>query len=1038
MRPQLLPLRLFAALVLSAFLATAFAPAAQAQYFGRNKVQYDDFDFREFSTDHFGFYYYPEEEQATSDAARMAERWYDRHTQTFLRQFDDKKPIIFYANDADFQQTNVVGGRIGQGTGGVTESLKERVTMPLTGTYAETNHVLGHELVHSFQYDIGLRERERGFQINRLPLWLVEGMAEYLSVGRRDPHTAMWLRDYAMRDDLPTMEQLQRNPQTYFPYRFGQSYMAYVGGKYGDPSVANLFKLAGRVGPDSAFVYALGVTPDSLSKEWKQAVRDQYLPQLEGRTRPADIGEVVVGEPGAKSQLSISPSISPDGRYVAFIGRRDIFTTNLFIADTRTGEIVEELAGTRANPHFDALRFINSAGAWSPDGEKFAFVTFVQGDNELNILDVESGEIERRIRVQDVGAIANPAWSPDGRQIAFSGLDGGISDLYLLNVTTDRVRQLTNDRYADLQPTWSPDGETLAFSTDRGPGGTDFETLNFAQTRLGMMDVASGEIEVMRPFGQAYHHNPQFSPDGEDLYFISTQDGFKDVYRYNLASGETFRITNLTTGVSGITASSPAMSVAQQSGRMAFSVFSRGGYTIHTLGAEELTGEPVEPIEEGTIATAGLLPPYRAAGEGLVTSYLDDPITGLPPENRFESEDYDPGLQLDAVTSAGVGVGVSSEPYAGSRVGAAGGIALYFSDLLGNQNLLINVQANGTFKDIGGQATYLNRTHRLNYGAGVGHIPIRFLRQFLVQTNQGPLISRQFQRIYIDQASGLLSYPFNTTRRFDLSLGAVRYGFDYDIENFIQTPGGFRRVDVPDDFRDQFVPDEPDAVYLATGSAAYVGDFTRYGFVSPLQGGRYRFSLSPSVGSVNYVTALADYRRYFFFNPVTFAVRGLHIGNYGADNDRGDTALNFTDEYLAFPYQQGFVRGYSINNLEVDESSAVINRLFGTRIALASAEVRVPLFGNDQLGLVDFPYLPTELALFTDAGLAWTSGSDVDLSFTTDEDDLNSDTRYPVVSAGAAARFNVLGAITLEAYYAFPFQRPGKGGHFGLRFTPGW
>ncbi|PSQ68181.1 MAG: peptidase S9, partial [Bacteroidetes bacterium QH_2_67_10] len=624
-------------------VALLLPAVAEAQYFGKNKVQYDEFDFQEFSTEHFRILYYPVEEQATSDAARMAERWYDRHTQTFLRQFSEKKPLIFYANDADFQQTNVVNGQIGQGTGGVTESLKERVTMPLTGSYAETNHVLGHELVHSFQYDFGLRERENGFQLNRLPLWLIEGMAEYLSVGRDDPHTAMWLRDYAMRDDLPTTEQLTTDPQTYFPYRFGQAYMAYVGGKYGDPAVTNLFKLAGRVGPDSAFVYALGVTPDSLSEEWKRSVRDQYAPQMEGRTAPSDVGRVVLGEPGAKNQLNISPSLSPDGRYVAFISRRNIFNTNLFIADTQTGEIIEQLEGARSNPHFDALRFINSAGTWSPNGEKFAFVTFVQGDNDLEIIDVESGEVTRRISPKGIGAITNPTWSPDGNKIAFAGIEGGLSDLYSLDLRTNTVRQLTNDRYADLQPTWAPGGERLAFITDRGPDGTNFENLTFAPTRLGIIDTESGDntergdIETVRPFEGANHHNPAWSPDGQNLYFISDQDGFKDVYRYALNDGQTYRITHLKTGVSGITAESPAMSVAAQSGRMAFSVFSRGGYTIHALEPDQLDGEPVQGTEEGRLATAGLLPPFESAGEGLVSSYLADPLAGLPGQTTFDA-----------------------------------------------------------------------------------------------------------------------------------------------------------------------------------------------------------------------------------------------------------------------------------------------------------------------------------------------------------------------------------------------------------------
>jgi Tol biopolymer transport system component len=1040
--------------------------AAQAQYFGRNKVQYDEFDFREFSTDHFRILYYPVERQATSDAGRMAERWYSRHTQTFLRQFSDKKPIIFYANDADFQQTNVIGGQIGQSTGGVTESLKERVTMPLTGSYAETDHVLGHELVHSFQYDIGLRERENGFQLGALPLWMVEGMAEYLSVGRDDPHTAMWLRDYAMRDDLPSIEQL-RNPRNYFPYRFGQAYMSYVGGKYGDPAVTNLFKLAGRVGPASAFVYALGVTPDSLSNEWKRAVREQYLPQMQGRTPPSDVGQVVLGQPGERSQLNISPSVSPDGRYVAFISRRDVFTTNLFIADTETGEIVQELSGTRSDPHFDALRFINSAGSWSPDGEKFAFVTFVQGDNDLEIIDVESGEIERRISPQGIGAIANPSWSPDGNKVAFSGIEGGLSDLYVLDLNTNAVRQLTNDRYADLQPTWSPSGERLAFTTDRGPDGTNFEELIFAPTRLGLIDVQSGEIETVQPFAGAHHHNPAWSPDGRNLYFISDQDGFKDVYRYALDEGRPHRVTRLKTGVSGISKSSPAMSVAAQSGRMMFSVFSRGGYTIHSLESDALEGEPVAPIEEGRVATAGLLPPFQSAGEGLVSSYLGDPLTGLPEQSTFETEGYKAGLKLDVVTSQGVGVGVGNDPYGGGvRGGASGGILLYFSDLLGDHSLYTNIQANGTFKDIGGQVTYLNRENRVNYGASAGHIPYRQLRQRFTSTRNGRILSRQFQRIYIDQLDGLLSYPFTTTRRFDLSLGAVRYGFDYEVRNYDPVT----RQRIPDDFlppdvRDQLT-NEPDPVYLATGSAAYVGDFSRFGFTSPLQGGRYRFSVAPSLGTVSYVTGLADYRRYFFFNPLTVAVRGLHIGNYGAGDDRSDPegrpgiARSFTEEYLAFPYRQGFVRGYGINSVDRQnnpEAPAVFNRLFGTRIALASAELRLPFLGTGQLGLIDFRYLPTELVLFTDAGLAWDSGDGIKFAFVTDEDKLNgiddmgtpndpsddvlladSPERYPVFSAGAAARFNVLGRIIIEAYYAYPFQRPQKGGHFGLRFTPGW
>ncbi|MGB1657771.1 MAG: peptidase S9, partial [Longimicrobiales bacterium] len=100
-----------------------------AQYFGRNKVQFDNFDFNTLSSEHFDWYYYPVEEEAVFDAVRMGERWYERLARTFQHEFEAPKPIILYADHPDFQQTNTLSGFIGEGVGGVTESLKNRVIM---------------------------------------------------------------------------------------------------------------------------------------------------------------------------------------------------------------------------------------------------------------------------------------------------------------------------------------------------------------------------------------------------------------------------------------------------------------------------------------------------------------------------------------------------------------------------------------------------------------------------------------------------------------------------------------------------------------------------------------------------------------------------------------------------------------------------------------------------------------------------------------------------------------------------------------------
>ena len=221
--------------LIAAILLGSTMPAG-AQYFGRNKVQYQRFDFKVLSSEHFDVYHYPEEEAAVRLATRMAERWYTRLSQLLKHELNGRQKLILYAAHPHFQQTNTLEGEIGEGTGGVTESGKRRVILPFAGGLAETNHVIGHELVHAFQYDmagqVDLQGRPIGPGLQALPLWFIEGMAEYLSIGPVDSNTAMWVREASSRNAMPTIDRL--DDPDFFPYRYGHAFWAYVAGRWGD------------------------------------------------------------------------------------------------------------------------------------------------------------------------------------------------------------------------------------------------------------------------------------------------------------------------------------------------------------------------------------------------------------------------------------------------------------------------------------------------------------------------------------------------------------------------------------------------------------------------------------------------------------------------------------------------------------------------------------------------------------------------------------------------------------------------------------
>ncbi|HET6637615.1 MAG TPA: BamA/TamA family outer membrane protein [Gemmatimonadota bacterium] len=1015
--------RLIVLAALLAGLPAVLPGSAHAQYFGRNKIQYEDFDWYIVETERFDVHAYTEENDSlVLDAGRMAERWYSRYGSIFDHEFDERKPLIFYADQPDFHQTNTTPSTLSQATGGFTESLKDRVVMPFAETMGDTDHVLGHELVHAFQYDIAKEAAVSGGQqgLQRLPLWVVEGLAEYLSIGRDDPHTAMWLRDAVLADELPEIKDLGRDPR-FFPYRWGHAFWAFVGGRWGDSRVAQLYQAMAREGVDIGARTVLATDVDTLSLTWIATTKDYYQPLLEGRDGPAAAGKRLLAPDIDAGEMNLSPVLSPDGTRVAFLSERDLFTIDLFLADAQSGQVLGKLAESERDPHFDAIAFISSAGAWSPDGHRFAFATFTEGDGGIAVSDADRRQVDRFYDLGDVGEVHSLAWSPDGASIAFSGSTGGLTDLWLLDVGSGAIEKLTNDAWAELHPDFSPDGGTIAFATDRSDDAR-LADLDFPSMGLGFYDRATREIRVDRPFGENTKHiNPRYAPDGS-LYFISDREGFSDVYRMDLESGEVFQVTRMATGVSGITAMGPALTVARDTGDLLFTVFEEGNYIGYRRAAAESRGDLI--VRGEVPAPAGTLPPIPPSSPILVANYLAEPNRGLLERSAFSRQDYKSKLALDYVSPPTAGVAVDRW-----GVGAGGSIGLWFSDMLGNRQVLTAFQGTGGLKDIGGEALFINQGGRFNWGFFGGRIPYRagFSRVFVDEINGVPAtaVDLILERTFYNRVGVLGEYPFSTTRRVEMDAGFLRIGFDREVIRGFFING--QQV-----AEDRFDLDAPDPLNLAQASVALVNDFSYFGYTSPVRGGRNRFEIGGNAGTFDFATVLADWRRYFYLNPLTFAVRGLHFGRYGSEAEEQLTPL-----YLG---STSLVRGYSSGSFDVDECTGTeestcpeFDRLTGSRIAVASLELRVPLLGTERFGLIDAGgFLPVEVSLFGDAGAAWNSDDDLQLKF-----DRDSIERIPVFSAGASARMNLLGSAVIELYYAYPFQRD-IGWEFGFQLAPGW
>ncbi|MGQ9620618.1 MAG: peptidase MA family metallohydrolase [Bacteroidales bacterium] len=1001
-----------------------------AQYFGQNKPSYRVFDYKVYQSPNFEIYHYLSNDSVLNMLAGRSEAWYRHHQAMFLDTLKERNPLFIYENHAEFQQTLTVSSMLGESTGGVTEALKRRVAMPLTNSFPQTDYVLGHELVHVFQYHmLTTGDSLRLSNVSNIPLWMVEGMAEYLSRGSVDPHTAMWMRDAVLSNDIPTIKDLSKSNK-YFPYRYGQSLMAFIGKTWGDSSIVKLFRETALNGYEKAFENVFGHDDRTISGLWKLALQNACK-QVITDTTDKITGRKVLFSKNAGS-MNLSPSISPDGKYIVFLSERDVYDLDLFLADAEKGKIIRKLSNRINRNEIDAFNYLESPGTWSPDNNEFAFVVFSEGKNKLIIFNIKKMKIVRKVELPGLPSITNPSWSPDGRYIAVTGMKSGVSDIYLYNVKTEAVKQVTNNIYGNLQPSWSPDGKYIAYVTDKPQPS---QKTRFIQTfyNIGIVNTEKPEDDrLLKLFTGAANMNPLFSPDGKELYFLSDRDGFRNLYKYNFKKDTIYQMTKYMRGISGITFNAPAISVSTKTGEIVYSYYSERSYSVYFARPEEFLSVPVE--KNDIDFTAGTLPPLVHVAQNIVDSSLFseyDYFADIQSESYYPAP-YRPRFKLDYITNGSIGV-TTGGPIG---TGMEGSISAIFGDMSGDNQVFTSLSLNGEIYDFGGVVAYLNQKHKLKWGLSLSHIPnyYGYLStgiDTLVKKGESYLVNAinlNYLRMFEDNVTLFAYYPFSQTRRFEASgmLSTYYYRFDQYktyYNNFgIPIGTGREKIDAPDGFGLQYL------------SAAYVVDNSIMGVTGPVRGTRYRFEGGKYFGRVDFFTTLADYRKYFYLRPFTLALRSYNIGRWGNDAESDIV----TPLYIGYPW---LIRGYQRrdnywSDAQLTGEGISLDNLFGSRIFIGNVEFRIPVTGPEKASLIKSNIFFTSLNLFTDGGLAMNKGSKIGTDFSNP----SPNERVPVFSYGLSFRINLFGYLVIEPFYAVPI-RSGTGfsdGSFGINFTPGW
>lgn len=506
--------------------------------FGKNRVQYHDFEWWQYESENFVTYWYKGGQDIGQSVVQMAELDYDEIRSILEYRINDKIEILVYTDLTDLKQSNVGNEETFMNISGTTKIVGNKIFVYFDGNHInlrkQVREGIAHILLNNMMFGVNLQEIVQNAVLLNLPAWFTNGLGTF--VGEDIPGQNGWnpTLDNRLRDLIASGEVNSFDDLVAINSEFaGHSFWYYVAQNYGKSTVSNLLYLT-RINRsvESGFLYVLGSTYSETMNNWFRFYNNKYADDV---SRGSFSDDKLVDYKNKKNIPISQLKISPNGQYVTYV-QNELGKYTVFIQNIATGD--RKVIKKEGNKNvFQATDYDYPLLAWTAGSQSVAVVFEKRDEIKLMMYEVDT----KKSTIADFPPRYDRILSIDfydNRQMVMSALENGYSDIFLYDIKTKGGKQITKDYHDDLTPAFVKidDRKGIVFASNRNDSlirtqrlDTVLPITNFDLWYLDLETKGLKELVRITNTPLANEYQP-IAIDGRYFGFLSDKNGITNRY----------------------------------------------------------------------------------------------------------------------------------------------------------------------------------------------------------------------------------------------------------------------------------------------------------------------------------------------------------------------------------------------------------------------------------------------------------------------------------------------------------------------------